>query len=61
MRRPSQNLPVDGGLKTKDCPLGGGRRKPRPEVSSPVSELESPKLKTAAKLGEIGKEPARRG
>ena len=48
MRRPSQNRPA--GLLKKICPLGGSRRSPIPATRPPVSEFESPKLKTAGKL-----------
>lgn len=48
IRRPSQNRPA--GLLKKICPLGGSRRSPTPATRPPVSEFESPKLKTAGKL-----------
>ncbi|RWW27566.1 hypothetical protein GW17_00007992 [Ensete ventricosum] len=46
MRRPSQYLPA--GFRKNVSPLGGGAW-PKAEDSPPVSELESPKLKTAGK------------
>lgn len=45
MRRPSENLPVEEVLKYFS-PFGGPRKKPSPATCPPVSEFESPKLKT---------------
>lgn len=46
--RPSQNRP-DGSWKYV-CPLGGPTGNATPAARPPVSEFESPKLKTAGKL-----------
>lgn len=45
MRRPLENLPVEEVLKYFS-PFGGPSKSPSPEASPPVSEFESPKLKT---------------
>ena len=47
MRRPSECLPAD--LPKNATPFGGGTSPMAAEIA-PVSEFESPKLKTAGKL-----------